>query len=308
MVTRAEENVYLDALAFANALYRDTMPANTILLGAAWQRGLVPISLDAMLEAFRLNGVAVERTTAAFNWGRAVVARPEAVTAVLAGEVPAAAVELSERERSIVAGVGAPAGSELERLLEVRVPELVAYQSVAYAREYAEFVARVLAVDAAAAEAVARELFRLMAYKDEYEVARLHLDPVERARLAAQFGEGAKIAYKLHPPVLRALGMKRKIALGRWFDGGFRLLRAMKRLRGTRLDPFGYAGVRRVERELVEEYRAMVERALPHAGDPRVLELCELPAMVRGYEHVKLRNVEAYRARAVELEASWTSS
>jgi indolepyruvate ferredoxin oxidoreductase len=309
-VTRADLNVYLDALAFANALYRDTMPANTILVGAAWQRGLIPISLEAMLEAFRLNGTAVERTTAAFHWGRAVVARPEAVTAVLSGEAPAPDAELGARERKIVASVGAPEGSELERLLEVRVPELVAYEDAGYAREYAGFVAQVLTVDLRAAEAVARELFRLMAYKDEYEVARLHLDPVERARLAAQFGEGAKIAYKLHPPVLRALGVQRKISLGRWFDTPFRVLRGMRRLRGTRLDVFGYAEVRRVERDLIAEYRAMVERALPHLAGAHdaVVELCELPALIRGYEHVKLRNVERFRARAAEIEGAWISS
>nr|BFE77890.1 hypothetical protein GCM10020093_004910 [Planobispora longispora] len=145
-----------------------------------------------------------------------------------------------------------------------------------------------------------------MAYKDEYEVARLHLDPAERARIAAEFGPGAKISYNLHPPVLRALGMKRKIRLGTWFDPAFRVMYGMRRLRGTRLDPFGLAGVRKVERELVAEYTRDVHRALDLLSpetEGTVRELAGLPEMIRGYEHVKLGNVAAYRERAAALLA-----
>lgn len=140
-----------------------------------------------------------------------------------------------------------------------------------------------------------------MAYKDEYEVARLHLDPAERARVAAEFGPGAKVSYNLHPPVLRALGMNRKIRLGAWFDPAFRLLYGMRVLRGTPLDPFGMAGVRRTERDLVTEYTRDVHSALAHLRpetEDRVRELAELPDVIRGYEHVKLRNVAKYRASA----------
>ncbi|HTE64236.1 MAG TPA: indolepyruvate ferredoxin oxidoreductase family protein, partial [Solirubrobacteraceae bacterium] len=308
LVSRPDANVYLDAQELADALFRDKLPANVLLLGAAWQRGLIPISLDAILEAFRLNGAGVERNVAAFQWGRAVVARPDAVAEV---SQPAAVTErrLSRAERALVETVGAETGSELERLLEVRIGELAAYQSIRYARRYAELVRAVVEAERAtgrshgAAEAVARELYRLMAYKDEYEVARLHLDPEERRRLADAFGAGARIRYQLHPPVLRALGMERKLTLGRWFDPAFRLLRRTRFLRGTALDPFGYARVRRVERSLVDEYRHLVTRALPHLAEApdRVVELCELPSIVRGYEHVKLRNVETFRARAGEI-------
>jgi indolepyruvate ferredoxin oxidoreductase len=147
---------------------------------------------------------------------------------------------------------------------------------------------------------VARQLFKLMAYKDEYEVARLHLDAVERAKLDAEFGDDAKVYFMLHPPLLRALGLKRKLKLGGWFVPAFRMLYRMRRLRGTRLDPFGHAKVRRVERELIEEYEAIVAEALtlltPETHDA-IAELLELPDLVRGYEEIKLRNAVLYRKR-----------
>ena len=130
------------------------------------------------------------------------------------------------------------------------------------------------------AEAVARNLFKLMAYKDEYEVARLHLDSFERAKLDRELGEGARVWFNLHPPLLRALGLKRKLKLGRWFVPAFRLLRSMRRLRGTPLDPFGLARVRRVERRLVGEYEELVSEALAAltpATHATAVELCELP-------------------------------
>jgi indolepyruvate ferredoxin oxidoreductase len=152
--------------------------------------------------------------------------------------------------------------------------------------------------------AFAAGLYKLMAYKDEYEVARLHLDPLERARLTEQFGEGARARVLLHPPVLRALGLRRKIRLGRLAGPAFTLLRAGKRLRGTPLDPFGHTAVRRMERSLPGEYRQMVERAIDRLG-PETLDLvvavAQLPDVIRGYESVKEASVERYRARAEEL-------
>ena len=145
-----------------------------------------------------------------------------------------------------------------------------------------------------------------MSYKDEYEVARLHLDSVERAKVTKEFGEGAKVYFMLHPPLLRALGMKRKLKLGPWFTPAFRVLRRMKRLRGTPLDVFGLPKVRRVERALIGEYRALVERSvaeLEPASRDTVVKIAALPDIVRGYEEIKLSNVERYRAEAEKLEA-----
>jgi indolepyruvate ferredoxin oxidoreductase len=220
--------------------------------------------------------------------------------------------ELRPEARALVDSVGA--SGELRRLLEVRVPELIAYQDPAYGRRYVELVKRVAEAERAAvpgetrlAEAVARYLYKLMAYKDEYEVARLHLRPEVRESIRAELGE-AEVRYQLHPPLLRSLGLRRKLSLGTWVEGIFRLLVRMRRLRGTALDPFGYARVRRVERALVDEYRAMVERVL-HGLAPesheRAVRIASLPDIVRGYEDVKLGNVRRFReaARALGLEA-----
>ena len=155
------------------------------------------------------------------------------------------------------------ADGELRRLLEIRVPELIAYQDRAYAKRYAAFVREVLAAEHARtpgrteiSEAVARQHFKLMAYKDEYEVARLHLDAVEQAKLRAEFGADAEVWFNLHPPLLRALGLDQKLKLGAWFVPAFRALAAAHRVRGTRLDPFGRAHVRRVERAAHRRVRA----------------------------------------------------
>jgi indolepyruvate ferredoxin oxidoreductase len=215
--------------------------------------------------------------------------------------------------RELIASVGAghPLPDELRHLLEIRVPELIAYQSTAYARQYVAFVGRVYGAEQAAmpgqsrlSEAVARYLFKLMAYKDEYEVARLHLTTgIDRSH-AEQFGAGARIKYLLHPPLLRALGWRKKIELGTWFDAIYWILTRMKALRGTPFDVFGYAAVRRVERALVGEYRALVEQALSHLSPDtyaRAVALAQLPDMIRGYEQVKLDSVRRFRAAVHEL-------
>jgi indolepyruvate ferredoxin oxidoreductase len=205
---------------------------------------------------------------------------------------------------------------ELRRIVEVRVPELVAYQDEGYARRYAETVRRVHVAEqertpgqAELAEAVARQLFKLMAYKDEYEVARLHLDAVEQAKLHAEFGDDVKVAFNLHPPLMRAMGLNRKLKLGGWFVPSFRALRRMRRLRGTKLDPFGHAHVRRVERELIDEYEEMIAEVLGRLTPERhatALELLELPDVIRGYEEIKLRNVALFRKRAQPLRKRLT--
>ena len=137
-----------------------------------------------------------------------------------------------------------------------------------------------------------------MAYKDEYEVARLHLANDLAAQLAEEYPDGVEVRYALHPPILRAMGLKKKIKLGRWFDGAFRLLVTLRGLRGTAFDPFGRAVVRRVERELIGEYRALVDKSLvglspeTHA---RAVKLANLPDAIRGYEEIKLKNVQKFR-------------
>ena len=143
-------------------------------------------------------------------------------------------------------------------------------------------------------------------YKDEYEVARLHLDAAERARLTGEFGEGAKVKILLHPPVLRALGLERKLRLGPWIMPVLRMLRACRRVRGRWFDPFGAGRVRRTERELITEYEDLVDAGIRHLtpdGEGTLREILALPDLVRGYEDVKLANVERFRRRGAELMA-----
>jgi indolepyruvate ferredoxin oxidoreductase len=200
---------------------------------------------------------------------------------------------------------------EVRRLAEIRIPELVLYQNAAYARRYVEFVRRVVEAEqkrtpgrTGLGEAIARYLFKLMAYKDEYEVARLLLKESVLQDVRAEFGEEVRLAFNLHPPILRALGLKRKIRLGPRFMPFLKLLRALCGLRGTPLDLFGYARVRRVERQLIEEYRSLIGSLLPELSEETydlAVQIAELADLVRGYEGIKLASVQQFRERAQAL-------
>ncbi|NRQ35789.1 indolepyruvate ferredoxin oxidoreductase family protein [Nonomuraea sp. NN258] len=294
--TRADGNLYLDAQGLSERLFGDHMPANMLLIGAAYQHGCLPIGADAIERAIALNGAAVAKNLAAFRWGRAAVARPELVLDPPAPE------------------------QTFDQVVAVRTADLAGFQNAEYARRYADDVRRVAALaaeragDAGGAKialAYAKGLHKLMAYKDEYEVARLHLDPAEQAKREAEYGSDAEVAVLLHPPVLRAMGMKRKIKLRRSAGVAFRALRAARVLRGTSLDVFGYAKVRRIERELIHEYRGHVRDALacltPGTADD-VAELAALPEVIRGYEDIKLARVAEYRDRAATALAKLTGA
>jgi indolepyruvate ferredoxin oxidoreductase len=312
--TNAGANVFLDAIELAETYFGDHLAANTILLGAAYQSGLLPISAEAIERAIGLNGVAVRMNTAAFRLGRHLVARPEATRTRTPDMAAVPAVPAVARKLLAAADARFPLAGELRRLLEIRVPELVAYQNRAYARQYLDFVDRVRRAEQAAmpgetrlSEAVARYLFKLMAYKDEYEVARLHRSSGLDQTLMQQFGADANVRYHLHPPFLRALGWRKKIAFGSWFSAVYWLLARMKVLRGTRFDVFGYASIRQVERALIGEYRALVERELSQlspATYERAVALAQLPDMIRGYEQIKLANVQRFQEAARELRSA----
>jgi indolepyruvate ferredoxin oxidoreductase len=309
--TRKDENVFLDALGLAEALFDDHMAANMIVLGAAYQAGALPVTAAAIEEAIVLNGVSVTMNTHAFRAGRLLVADPAWVATIRKTRLGAveAAPTLTAEARALVDTTEAT--GEVRRLLEVRVPELIAYQDADYARAYVDFVGRVVAAERAAVpgqtrlgEAVARYLFKLMAYKDEYEVARLHLASDLPRGLAAEYPDGVRLHYHLHPPILRALGFERKLKFGTWFDVVFRVLAGLRGLRGTAFDPFGYAAVRGVERALIAEYRALVENAaigLSPESYERAVKLATLPDVIRGYEAVKLRNVDRFRQEVKSL-------
>ncbi|MEO3804900.1 indolepyruvate ferredoxin oxidoreductase family protein [Nonomuraea sp. B1E8] len=273
----------------ADVLFGDHMPANLLLLGAAYQLGCLPVSAASIERAITLNRASVEQNLAAFRWGRTAVSDPAAVREVMAP---------------------APVPEGFDEVVAARAADLTGYQNATYARTYAQDVRRVRAAavqragkeaGAEIALAYARGLHKLMAYKDEYEVARLHLDPAEQERREREFGADAAVSVLLHPPLLRAMGMKRKIRLRRSAPVLFRGLRAARVLRGTALDVFGQAKVRRVERELVTEYRDLMRAALSRLTPgtaAAVAEIAGLPDLIRGYEDIKLARVADFRERA----------
>jgi indolepyruvate ferredoxin oxidoreductase len=313
--SRADASVSLDAQTVSETLFGTDQVANILLVGAAYQAGALPLSAESLEQAIELNGVAVEMNLQAFRRGRQFVADPPGLQAALSRLSPAPDPDrLPPRLQSIAAIVRATPGSQLDHLVRVRVRELQAYQDRGYARRYATWVEKIRAREAevvsgeALAEAVAANLFKLMAYKDEYEVSRLHLDAHETEKIRGQFGSDARVRIMLHPPVLKAMGVQRKIGVpsGPAGTAMFRVLSSMKRLRNTRLDPFGRDHVRVVERELIAEYEGLLGEILasvnPYNHDVAV-RLAGLPDLVRGYDEVKLANVEAYRQQVAQLRA-----
>ncbi|MFG2250269.1 indolepyruvate ferredoxin oxidoreductase family protein [Spirillospora sp. NPDC048823] len=324
--TDAGRLVAFDALALAERWFGSTTTANFVVVGAAYQSGLLPLSADAIEEALALNGVQVEANVQAFRAGRRLVLEPgwadaaEPAAPAASPASPDRPLDRTARDAMrLVEGSGAD--GELARVLRIRVPDLAAYQNLALARRYLDTVLGVAAAEHAAgaagqrlAVAVARNLYKLTAYKDEYEVARLHLDPGLTRRVEEQFGPGSTVRYMLHPPMLRAMGLDKKIALGRTARPAFRVLRAMRRLRGTPLDPFGPAAQRRAERRLITGYLAVVRElaagltAGPDGAGERLdaaVRIAELPDMIRGYEDVKTANIALYEERLRELLAEW---
>ncbi len=284
--TRKDRNLFLDASRLAEGLIASHMAVTIFLLGAAWQGGLIPISETAIEEAIRLNKVDAARNVQAFLWGRQYYHDAAAVESLLAP--PSATAD------------GRP-------LVERRVADLARYQDAAYAARYAAFVREVEARQPALAEAVARNLYKLMAYKDEYEVARLLTDPTRDAQIRGMWEQVESIGYNLHPPLLRAMGVKKKLKLGGWFRGPLCILAALKGLRGTPFDIFGYAEVRREERALIGWYEQLVRDCLDRAAPGNLSiaqEIVTLPAQIRGYEQIKLAAVRRVKALAAEKVAA----
>jgi indolepyruvate ferredoxin oxidoreductase len=294
-----------DADAAATALMGDTIYVNPMILGYAWQKGWIPLAHESLMRAIELNAVAVDNNKAAFEWGRQAAVRPEELNKRIR---PGQVIEFKKRE-------------SVESIVERRAEFLSGYQNAAYAEEYKRFVGKVRQAESAAGkstaltEAVARYLFKLMAYKDEYEVARLHSDPAFLGRIEGMFegqmGKDFKLNYHLAPPIVakkNAKGQLQKQKFGPWMLTGFRLLARLKGLRGTALDIFGRTEERRTERALIGEYRAAIEEvigALRADNHALALEIASLPEQIRGYGHVKDRNLAAARTRWSELMARW---
>lgn len=302
--TMAGDNVYFDATGLAESLFDNHMMANMIIVGAAYQSGLFPMSAESIEQAIQLNGVKVDMNRNAFRVGRLAVADPEWLAGLELDTRSKIEIkpELSPTAQKLVDSVNAD--GELQRLLDIRVPELIAYQNETYAQQYVVDVKAVYEKeqsicpdDTALSEAFARYLFKLMAYKDEYEVARLSLKSEVHNALTEQFGANATMHYNLHPPILKMFGLKKKIKFGKWFDNAYRMLTRMKGLRGTAFDIFGYDHIRKIERALIPQYRQLVFDALDDmTADTytRVVKLAQLPDMIRGYDEVKLKNVDRF--------------
>ncbi len=291
-----------DAEQLAVALCGDSLYTNPMLLGYAWQQGRVPLTHAAIMRAMELNGVQVELNQRAFEWGRRAAHDLRAVQALA-------------QPSQVIQFVRKPASS-LDELVSRRVAFLTDYQNAAYAGQYRAYVEKVRAAEAPCgstrlAEAVARGLFKLMAYKDEYEVARLHTDTGFLEKVAAQFEGDLKLHYHLAPPLFAKKNERGELVkqrYGAWMTTAFRLLARLRGLRGTALDPFGRSEERRTERALIGEYRACVDELLEglNAGNlPQAVAIARIPDEIRGYGHVKARHLAAAREHWAALMADW---
>jgi len=295
----------LDADALAVQLVGDSLYTNPLMLGYAWQKGKVPLSHAAMMRAIELNNVQVDNNKLAFEWGRRAAHDLAAVQALLKPTAPGSSViEFVKKTTS------------LDDMVAKRVEFLSAYQNAAYAQTYKAFVEKVHAAEAPLnsqklSQAVARYLFKLMAYKDEYEVARLHSDPAFLRQIAAQFEGDYTLNYRLAPPLTAKKNDKgelQKRKFGPFMLTGFRWLARLKGLRGTAFDVFGRTEERKTERALIGEYKAAIDELLSTLDATNLalaVEIARIPEEIRGYGHVKERHLAAARPKWAALMAEW---
>jgi len=298
---------FVDATRIATALMGDSIATNLFMLGYALQKGLVPVSSEAINKAIELNGAAVKMNQAAFLWGRR------------------AAVDLAAIERLIAPKPDVAATTEMSRTLEETVARraqfLIGYQNAAYAEKYRNLVERVRQVESSRtkglggfSEAVARYYFKLLAYKDEYEVARLYADPAFMQKIKSQFEGDYKLHFHLAPPLLakrdRATGELRKAEYGTWVFTAFKLLVKLRGLRGTAFDIFGYTQERRMERQVIVEYEATIEELVGKLSSDNhalAVKIASIPEDIRGYGHVKARSLGIAKAKQADLLAAFRS-
>jgi indolepyruvate ferredoxin oxidoreductase len=347
----------VDATQLATALMGDAIATNLFILGYAWQRGLVPISFEALMRAVELNGAAIEMNKTAFAWGRLTAIDLPAVleAAGIARSVPsqdtlhelpvlspgeweghewganvAPKPDAKEHELRHVPAHGADVAflplddarlsRSLDEVVTRRVAFLTEYQNAAYAKRYSDLVAKVRAVEQQRTpgktdlgEAVARYAFKLMAYKDEYEVARLYTSGEFERRLKQQFDGDFKLRFHLAPPLFAkkdAEGRLVKREYGAWMLNAFRVMAKLRFLRGTALDVFGYTAERRMERGLIDEYFATVSMLLDGLDGSNVAlaaEIASVPEHIRGFGHVKEAHLHPAKQREAELIAKWKS-
>jgi indolepyruvate ferredoxin oxidoreductase len=298
-----EATDFVDATTLATAILGDSIATNLFMLGYAWQKGLIPLSLAALQRAIELNGVAVDTSLRTFDWGRLAAHDLAAVDAVARPQI---------REDK-------PPQMTLPELVKHRVGLLTQYQNAAYAERYSTFVARVAAAEkektkgrTGLAEAVAKSLYKLMAYKDEYEVARLYTDGEFAKKLRQQFEGDFKLKFNLAPPLLAdrdpATGQLVKGEYGPWVFTMFKVLAKLKGLRGTRLDIFGHTEERKTERRLIGEYIDTITEvigSLSPQNHAMAVQIAALPDQIRGFGHIKERNIHKAKEREANLLAAF---
>ena len=282
-----------NANAVATKLMGDSIYINPMVLGYAWQKGWVPLALASITRAMELNNVAIENNKTAFAWGRRAAHDWASVERLL---TPAQVIAMPAKR------------DPLETLVARRIDYLTAYQNAAYARQYADFVEQVKTANRSAlTEAVAKYLFKLMAYKDEYEVARLHSDRAFLDTIANQFEGDYTLNYHLAPPLLAKRNNRGELVkqkFGPWMLTAFKLLTQLKGLRGTALDVFGYTEERKQERALIAQYRASMTQVLQNLTENNLstaLEIARIPEQIKGFGHVKERNLQAAQQRWAQL-------
>jgi indolepyruvate ferredoxin oxidoreductase len=298
---------FLDATKLATGLMGDSIATNLFMVGFAYQRGLIPVSETAILRAIELNAAAVESNKQSFRWGR--------VAAVDPAHVLAAAIPQQKPDSQRLS-------TTLEEIIQRRAEFLTGYQDAAYAKRYTDFVAKVRAAETAKlpgktalAEAVARYYFKLLAIKDEYEVARLYAESDFAKRIAAQFEGDYKLVFHLAPPLSNkpdaVTGEAKKTTYGPWMMSAFKVLAKLRGLRGTAFDIFGRTAERRKERQLVADYEALIDELLPRLAlhnHSIAVELAAIPEHIRGYGHVKERHLKTAKAREAELVAAYRAA
>jgi len=296
-----EDNVhYIEATRIATALLGNSIATNMFMLGIAFQKGLVPVGSEAINKAIELNGAAVRMNQAAFLWGRRAAVDLAAVERLIGPQT-----EVAKRARL---------SQTLDEIIERRVEFLTGYQNAAYARRYSALVERVRDAEAkirghgGLAEAVARYYFKLLAYKDEYEVARLYTDGSFQEKVASMFEGNYKLHFHLAPPLLAKRhsesGELTKSEYRAWVFSAFKILAKLKFLRGGRFDVFGYTKERRTERQLISEYEQTIGELLDTLSAENhalAVRIASIPEEIRGFGHVKERNVERAKVKQSEL-------
>ena len=288
----------IDANRLAETLLGDTVFSNVMMLGFAWQNGLIPVSIDALQKAIELNGVAIEKNKTAFSWGRLAAVDLDFVEQSAGGHTPAA--ELT-----------------IEQIIDKNSASLTQYQDADYAAGYRSLVERIAKAEKTVTinsqtltESVAKQLFKLMAYKDEYEVARLYTDSDFLKEVSDTFEGDYRIKFHMAPPLLArkldSQGRPKKMQFGPWMLKGLGLVAKMRGLRGTKLDLFGYHPDRKLERQLRDEYQQLVARlaeTLNATNYQTSIELAQIPTEIRGFGPVKEKAVQASREKSEQLMA-----